>query len=284
MNIIDLIERAEAAAFISREKALGVLRTLSLEQFSAWLWSLPDARYPALSVMFPAAPSEETQILWTGWGGDKLLRQSTDFIRAALGPRRLGASVNGSERVLDFGSGYGRMLRILEYFYDVSSLYGCDPWDRSLAECETSRVRGDIRLSDWIPKDLPFDDNSFDFVYSYSVFTHLHPEVARIALETIRRKIKPTGQLIVTIRPHEFWSSTSHLGSGTLNDFAVAGASEGVAFRPQPELPPTDGIVTYGDTSMSLDYLQSIAPGWQVTGSTWTKLDHLQTVVYLTPV
>ncbi len=196
----------------------------------------------------------------------------------------MGKAINDDMKVLDFGSGYGRILRLMEYLFCDAGLYGCDPWDRSLAECKASGVRGDIRLSNWIPHELPFDDNMFDFIYSYSVFTHLHPEVARLALRTLRRKIKSTGRLVLTIRPADFWSSLSHLGDGVHADLAAVSAEKGVTFLPLPGLMPIEGIVTYGDTSMSLDYLQSIAEGWNVDGAKWTKLDHLQTVVYLTPI
>jgi hypothetical protein len=48
--------------------------------------------------------------------------------------------------------------------------------------------------------------------------------------------------------------------------------------------PPIDGEVTYGDTSMSLEYIARNWNGWHVVGTDYNLVDPYQLVVFLTPV
>jgi hypothetical protein len=60
-------------------------------------------------------------------------------------------------------------------------------------------------------------------------------------------------------------------------------AARGFAFTPH-ERAPIDGEVTYGDTSMSIEYIRRSWPGWEVRQHLINPVDPCQVTVFLRPV
>jgi hypothetical protein len=56
----------------------------------------------------------------------------------------------------------------------------------------------------------------------------------------------------------------------------------GFAFTPHNR-PPIDGDITYGDTSMSVGYIESNFPQWQIEAVECNQIDSLQILVFLRP-
>ncbi|WP_297832987.1 class I SAM-dependent methyltransferase, partial [Pseudomonas sp.] len=72
-------------------------------------------------------------------------------------------------RVLDFGCGYGRLLRLLPYFVDPEGISACDSWTVSLDHCTNSHMERLVpapRLSEAVAESLPFEDCIFNLVYA----------------------------------------------------------------------------------------------------------------------
>jgi SAM-dependent methyltransferase len=99
--------------------------------------------------------------------------------------------------ILDFGVGCGRVAR---WWADVQgpAMYGCDPnpllanWTRAHMPFVNAAV------SEQDPP-LPYADDSFDFVYALSIFTHLGERHALPWMTELRRIIKPGGLLLLTV-------------------------------------------------------------------------------------
>ena len=92
-----------------------------------------------------------------------------------------------SVRVLDFGCGSGQMVRKLRALgYDA---YGCDAWTQLRAE----RPPEDAYLLEigTNPYRLPYNDGTFDFVVSTSVFEHAQNKEQ--CFREIYRILKPGG-------------------------------------------------------------------------------------------
>ncbi len=101
------------------------------------------------------------------------------------------------ERVLDLGSGAGRFTAEL-------AAAGAEPVGAEVAEAAVSRAQAahpelDFRL---VPIDgpLPFEDNSFDVVWSSEVIEHV-ADTARW-LSKVRRVLAVRGRLLLTTPSH----------------------------------------------------------------------------------
>ena len=254
------------------------LRGLPLEIFAALTLAVPDSM-PFTQRRLPSMASDQVQRDWTGNSGWPLMSQSLDFIRTLLQMRaELPGPPIAESRILDFGCGWGRLLRLLLKFAPEDNLFGVDPWDKSIALCREHGLRCALGQSSVLPRSLPFS-GPFDIVFAYSVFTHLSANAARLVLSTLRASIAPTGFLCITIRPVEYWKNH---GGEISRQMEEAHAKSGFAFLPHKHA-PVEGEITYGDTSISLEALQRLAPGWRISKTCLSLLDPLQRVVVLTP-
>lgn len=146
---------------------------------------------------------------------------SGDFVadgRRLLADFQRVANLQPQHRVLDVGSGIGRIALPLADFLNEKGTYdGFDVVERGVFWCReniSSRhpnfrflhvpLKNDLYTSDGSDASdftFPYADESFDFCCVISVFTHLLPdEVARF-LSEIRRCLRPGGTVFATF----FW-------------------------------------------------------------------------------
>lgn len=283
-HVEQAIQAIENDASVStRDAAIHRLRTLGLDDFAFLLWALPSQRYRKLTALLPSMASAETQRHWTGRSGVALLKPTVNFVRvlAYNYARITGKSLDESTRILDYGCGYGRIARLMYYFADEPNVFGVDPWDQSLAQCKQAGLNGNFLQSDYIPTSLPVT-GSFDLMYAYSVFTHLAERPALAALKTLRKYARENSVLVITVRPVEYWDLTRYIPSTTARRLTSQHRQNGFAFYPHPGEHNT-GEVVYGDTSISIDWLERNCPEWKVAIVDRLLTDRLQTYVYLTP-
>lgn len=118
------------------------------------------------------------------------------------------------DRVLEVGSGYGRVALALTDYLTDGTYDGVEIMDDGVAWCRDRitprhsnfrfhhadlqnayiRSHGDSAID----YRLPFPDGSFDFVFLTSVFTHLTPLVIRHYLGEIARVLVPGGTAFIT--------------------------------------------------------------------------------------
>jgi Methyltransferase domain len=252
---------------------------IPLEVFGKLLLNVPE-KYPNIKHWLPTMTSDQVQDNWTGSHGEALLCQSVAFVKSMIsGYVDISGKRFRDAVILDYGCGWGRILRLLYKFVPTDNIYAVDPWDQSIELCRQHKVRGHLELSDWVPTSLPFD-RVFDLIFAFSVFTHLSEKTSRIVLSTLRRHIAPNGVLLITIRPKEYWKH--HDGGGVAASMISEHDKEGFAFIPHNR-EPIDGDITYGDTSMSLAYIESAFPQWQIEAVECNQIDSLQLLVFLRP-
>jgi SAM-dependent methyltransferase len=105
----------------------------------------------------------------------------------------------GPVRILDCGSGYGFVLRILRDLTNAQ-IVGIEYEEERV--CETREALGDdprVSVMQGDAMNLPFDDASFDYVVCSEVLEHLPDDAA--AAREIFRVLKPGGTAIITV-PH----------------------------------------------------------------------------------
>ena len=115
-----LMQAEEYARTGDRMRALHALRQLPLDDFGQVLLAVPE-QYVALSRLLPRMTDEKAQHHWTGASGEVLLKQSTAFVRTLTSAYReyVGRDLAASH-VLDFGCGWGRLLRLMLKYCEAS--------------------------------------------------------------------------------------------------------------------------------------------------------------------
>jgi 2-polyprenyl-3-methyl-5-hydroxy-6-metoxy-1,4-benzoquinol methylase len=253
---------------------------IPLDEFGKLLLDIPD-KYKNIKAFFPTMASEEVQKNWTGAHGLLLLNQSLTFVRSMIsGYAAITGKKIGDSSILDYGCGWGRLIRPLYKFMPIENIYGVDPWDESIKECQKHCIKANLAISDWVPRSLPFE-RKFDLIFAFSVFTHLSEKTTDIVLGTLRKYINEDGLLVITIRPKEYWYI--HDKGSLANQMIGIHDKKGFAFTPH-NLLPVDGDITYGDTSMSLDYFESHFPQWKIESVECSDSDSHQVILFLKPV
>ena len=243
-------------------EAFDTLRRLSIDGLGELLLRVPD-QFGHLKARLPEMPDDEVQVSWTGTAGRALLQQSCAFVRSVEAGflKHVGRSLD-NVTILDYGCGWGRHMRLMYRFSSPAKIYGVDALDRSIELCRQHRVLGNLALCEYVPQTLPFGGIYFDLVYAFSVFTHLSEKTMHCALRGIRARIKEDGLLVVTVRPVEYWDRHKEAWPPGKNatDLKAEHLQRDFAFVPHNR-EPIDGDITYGDTSISLEYVQTPMEG-----------------------
>jgi ubiquinone/menaquinone biosynthesis C-methylase UbiE len=100
-------------------------------------------------------------------------------------------------KILDFGCGCGRLVRFLSAYSAERSIHACDVNPDHVRWCQENLTDIQTTQCDVLPP-LPYQDQTFDLVYSLSVFTHLSESNAREWLSEMHRVLAPQGILIAT--------------------------------------------------------------------------------------
>jgi SAM-dependent methyltransferase len=99
-------------------------------------------------------------------------------------------------KILDFGSGYGRVLRVLKAAYPNATLTACDLMPDAINFC--AEQFGAVPLLGNSDLDLIEDDGTYDLIWLGSVFTHLPVSGWRSLLTFLERRLAPDGIIVFT--------------------------------------------------------------------------------------
>lgn len=144
-------------------------------------------------------------------------------IEAAL--KMTSLSPDANLRVLDFGCGSGRIARWLHGAHKSWIYEGTDIDAEAIGWCQKnlSSIGKFGANLEWPP--LTYADQSFDFVYSISIFTHL-PEDMQIAwLGELQRVTRKGGFLVLTVHGEGLFKKLFSAEEKALADFDAKGFS-----------------------------------------------------------
>ena len=154
-------------------------------------------------------------------------------IRDALA--RNGVDMNNLRALLDFGCGYGRVLRHWSNLH--AEIHGCDYNPGSIRWCRRNLRFARFEVNDIAPP-LPYADRRFDFVYALSVLTHLPRPLLDPWMAELSRILEPGGHLLITTHGEAYLGELSpeeqeqfRLGHPVVRNADVAGTNQcGVYF------------------------------------------------------
>lgn len=109
---------------------------------------------------------------------------------------RNGIEIDELEAILEFGCGCGRITRAF-HFLKKAKVYGTDYNRRLIDWCRQCLPFAEFETNELSPP-LAYRDAQFDFIYAYSVFTHLTESLQQRWLAELSRVLKPGGHLFLT--------------------------------------------------------------------------------------
>ena len=176
------------------------------DEFYFWLLTEGHAHIAnqALRSLLPTMPDEQTQINWTGRSGYETLHQA--FLAFSLFKKIINEhckNIRTCGRILDFGCGWGRIIRFFLKDVEPEGLWGLDCYEDVITICKDSNLRCTFETIDVMPP-THFPDNFFDAICLYSVFSHLSEKAHMDWLLEFKRILKPGGIVIATTRPRHF--------------------------------------------------------------------------------
>lgn len=155
-------------------------------------------------IEMPGFPPEELQRQFVGTSGQVALNEAFKFyseIKRYAG--KLGLKLGRDSRIMDFGSGWGRIIRFFLKDVAAENLYGIDVDSEMTDICTNTVKHGNYIAIKPLPP-LEFSEGCFDIIYAYSVFSHLAEPVQIKWVEEFSRILKPGGILVVTTQARSF--------------------------------------------------------------------------------
>ena len=222
----------EALGSASANKRREILQQLDDHSWLELNCAVQADRNPLREIL-PDVPSDTTRRAFTSRGGREDFEQAFSFYRhARRWCEREGVPRWKEGRVLDFGCGWGRVLRFWIKDLDPDQLWGVDCLSYAMNWFERTRNPAHGRRIDQEPPlegELPL----FSLIYAFSVFSHLSEDLARRWIHHLATRLCPGGLLILTTRGREFLAD--------LESKQSAGA-EGYTERVLETAPPIDGV------------------------------------------
>jgi len=171
-----------------------------------WLW-MNTAGYrenEALRQILPALPEELVQNRFTGRAWDTTLNEGFAIYRLFRGIfEQHRGRVSEFDALMDFGVGWGRVIRFFLKDLDPAKLWGVDCLPEAIEASKVTNRWCNFELIEPLPPSR-FADNSLDGVYCYSVYSHLSEDAHLRWLLEFKRILKPGGIFISTTRPRSF--------------------------------------------------------------------------------
>ncbi len=174
------------------------------DQYLLWLCAYGSRLVDNPNGLIPTMPNDDVQRNWTGSTGETTLRQALRFFQIVRRmARRYSRDIAESVQVLDYGCGWGRIIRFFLRNVDHNNLYGCDCYPEAIEIAKRHNRWCTFEVVGPFPPTR-FQPNKFDLIYLYSVFSHLSEDLHLALLQEFHRVLKPGGILIATTRTRGF--------------------------------------------------------------------------------
>ena len=181
------------------------------DDFWFWLNTEGVRKNSMLRNILPEVPSEYVQEMFTGAHGDKSLWEGFCYYKIFKEQyQKYKGDISLVYNILDFGCGWGRIIRFFMKDIKVSKIWGCDPVEEMIKICKEQNKSCNFETINTYPP-TSFQDNSFYLIYSYSVFSHLSEDLHLRLVSEIKRILRPGGIYMTTTRNREFIEACSRM-------------------------------------------------------------------------
>jgi 2-polyprenyl-3-methyl-5-hydroxy-6-metoxy-1,4-benzoquinol methylase len=167
------------------------------DDFWVWLHTRGMERHAGLRSCLPGVADDSIQQRVSGVTGEPAIRDGFVVYRLVREALRAHGGNLDTATILDFGVGWGRVLRFFLRDVPGEQLVGVDAHEPLVRLCRELNPWCRFEHVDKEPP-LPFPDASFDLVFAYSLFSHFS-ETAHLAwIEELTRVLRPSGTIVVT--------------------------------------------------------------------------------------
>lgn len=125
------------------------------------------------------------------------------------------------EKIMEFGCSGGRMIRHLEAEAKAGEVWGVDLHSAAIHWAQAHLSPPFHFFTNTTTPHLPFEDNSFGFIFAGSVWTHIG-ELDDAWLLEMRRILRPGGRLYITISDENTLAEVKRLSPGHASNGHVA--------------------------------------------------------------
>lgn len=169
-----------------------------------------------------------------------------------------GIDLKQIKRLLDFGCGSARLLVGWHVLSPAIQLEGCD-YNQQLIEWAQTALPPAIHCQrNQLQPPLPYENQSLDFIYLISVFTHLSLETQQRWVQEFKRILRRGGYVLVTLHGHMYVQNTFYQQADKLAEFQKTGfITIGTAEQ--------EGSNHYGAFHRP-DFVQQLFAGFKIVG------------------
>jgi ubiquinone/menaquinone biosynthesis C-methylase UbiE/glycosyltransferase involved in cell wall biosynthesis len=155
-------------------------------------------------ISMPGFPDADQQIAMVGSAFEASFREADAFTRQVKQFMvQHGTGLTPHSRILDFGTGWGRMYRFFLNTVLPENILGTDVDQKYIDLCTETIPGGRFEKNNVFPP-ISYKNDSFDAVVGYSVFSHLNKDVGLNWIEEFTRILKPGGILAMTTHSRTF--------------------------------------------------------------------------------
>jgi len=176
------------------------LRKLDLSTLAEELVSKRECNL--INGLFGSLPVDTVQSQFTGLSQKETFIQALTYLNLCqIVATNLGHEfLRGKEnRVLDFGCGWGRITQLLSLYFNPTDIMACDVMDEALNIVKVCKVKASLsKIESWPP--TLYQDESVDYIFAYSVFSHLSEDNSWAWIREFHRILRPGGVAFITTR------------------------------------------------------------------------------------
>lgn len=130
-------------------------------------------------------------IRFSGEDTDYFAKYKIGDVRSALSRRGYAPT-----RIMDFGAGIGNSLAPMRQSFPDAHITCLDVSEKSLELCRSISV-SNVDFRSYDGNTIPFEENSFDLIFTACVFHHIPPSLHGRLIREIRRVLSPNGFFIL---------------------------------------------------------------------------------------